>query len=291
MFKTEVYQRILIGTFIVLFLIGIKCINTFKSSEVSTDNINSEYSELGEKDLSQTDELKNIIADNPKDFATQLQNIIEAKYPLGNRLFHSTEEYALAQKDILEAYSHKECLLKLGNVCYKPLNIVPTDENITYQECVQNNAEYGIKYCKFSPDRFATVAKACGGTKNLPTLKELNALVDYLYGINVEECLKYMDNTTEGYFKYQDCFQKYSEGLNIKEDSDLVNELFLYKYPFLAANGDEQEQMNIIKLILVSGEERSSFYQYGWGIGRHGVYYTADIGRNSDYFTLCVNRD
>lgn len=171
------------------------------------------------------------------------------------------------------------------------VTIIPTEENITYQECVQNNAEYGIKYCKFSPDRFATVAKACGGTKNLPTLKELNALVDYLYGINVEECLKYIDDTTEGYFKYQDCFQKYSEGLNIKEDSDLVNELFLYKYPFLAANGDEQEQMNIIKLILVSGEERSSFYQYGWGIGRHGVYYTADIGRNSDYFTLCVNRD
>lgn len=223
---------------------------------------------------------------DPIEFAKQLQAKIEKKYPGITNGVHSSDQYDMARADILNAYSMKDCLLKLGNVCFKNIVKIDRDEYMPYQECVQDGESYGIKYCHASFDSWAGLVKKCGSTKNLPTLHELQMLADYLYDIKTQNCTDLDGNA------YFECKGKFHEGLTLKEDNDLVQAFLLYYNTFLPLNGAENLRQKQRGFSIPSGEERNGTYVYGWGFGRDGTSYEADYHKMlSDDIGLCVSRD
>lgn len=271
----------ILGTIVITVLL----VRNFSSvQEYASDVSNTEYQA---EEYIQPEKEQELPVD-PIEFAKKLQMEIENKYPGGVNGLHSWEQYDTAREDILSAYSKKDCLLKLGNVCFKPLFKITEADGMLYRDCLNFGGEYGIKYCYAANDAYAGLAQKCGGTQNLPTKQEIMMLADYLYGIKAEDC-----TNLHGY-QYSECESKYEKGLQIKKDNDLVQEYFLYKHPFLALSGEDyQNQLNSEHFIIGSGEERSGHFVYGWNFSANGVKYNPDMARSFffDNLGICVSRD
>lgn len=128
-----------------------------------------------------------LIAYNPTDTCQQdqLSNNIDVSSCLAIIYDTSGSKLPNARGKDLRANSNVAslgvgCAFEVGSTCYEVAPFKPTP--ITKAECEELKSTLGIKNCNYDSDYWAGAVKACGGVNKLPTMAQLAAIANYVYG-------------------------------------------------------------------------------------------------------------
>ena len=201
------------------------------------------------------------------------------------------------QEEIVEAIMEEpeavepqeECVLKLGKTCYKrPFKIDPS-EAMTFMECMDTGGSLGIKACHYERDIWAGIVKKCGGVQNMPTVEELLALSEYMYGVKVERCPFFGEDAT--YSEVVECWGKYDD-LPRNDNLEFVQMMKNMVFPYPPHDRNSYEAQQKWGFRIWAAKEQSGYFGYAGNYGQKGTGIGGDWDRTSDGpWGMCVSRE